>query len=128
MTRAALRNVNVVHEDADDAANIPLPSTPQHPSSRVERAPLGDITMATQEDAKIVLEVNLDQPEKEGAKGKKGKGGKKNKAESDDKENMPTTEVVDVVIPEVVEDDRRSSVSSAVELACRDLLSSPGTY
>ena len=79
--------------------------------------------MATQEEAKILLEVNLDKPEKKAAKGKKAKAAKNEKPESDDKENM-----ADVVVPEVVEDDTLSSVSSAVELACRDLLSSPGRY
>ena len=117
MTRAAMRNV--VYEGAENAAEIPLPSTPQR--SQAERAPLGEIVLNTQEEPRVVLEINFSKPVK---KATKGKGGKKASKPDSDKENMSANEAS----AEVIEDDTQSTTSSAVELACRDLLSSPGEY
>ena len=106
-TRAALRNV--ILEDAVDAAGIPLPSTP----TRNGRAPLGAISINTQEEPKIVLEVNLEKPLKDGDTKKKATKGKKTtKKAAKAKENKQ---------PEVVEDDCQSSASSAVTEACLQL-------
>ena len=103
VTRAALRNN--IYEDVQEAASIPLPSTPQ----RSERAPLGEIKVNEQGSSpRIELEVNLSKPEM-----KSGKPGRKRKAV---KENArPCSRV------EVIEDDCESSASSAAEEACREL-------
>ena len=107
-TRAAQRNA--ILEDLDDAAAVPLPSTPQ----RGDRAPLGEILLNEQEPAKVGLEVNQGKLEK-GAQATKNKSaGHKKKTAS--KENARPESAA-----AVVEDDYESSTSSAVEEACQDL-------
>ena len=104
VTRAAVRNG--ILEDIRDAAEIPLPSTPQG-----DRPPLGEISTNPQEENRIILEVNLTKPVKKDGKGRKAKG-TKSKMHGADKEN----------VPEVMEDDFQSSASSAAEEAREELL------
>ena len=106
VTRAALRN-NVVAEDADPAATTPSPNTPLS-KPIAERKPLGEIA-GNSEDAAG--------PVKKTAGKKKGKGGRKPK-----KENLTLNVLENAENVEVIEDDRQSSASSAVEEACQDLL------
>ena len=107
VTRAAQRNIEVL----EDAASVPLPSTP-----RRERAPLCEI-IANQNDntpQRYELEVDIyaKPPKKTGAKGKKAKGTKKGK-----KKHIENSENNDVL-----EDDNQSDVSSAVGEACKELM------
>lgn len=106
MTRAALRNAAL--DDVEDAAEIPLPSTPQ----RVERVPLGEINLNPEEEPKILLEFDLSKPAKKASKSKKTKGAKRKSEGGENKENTP----------EVIDDDYQSTESSAVEEACEVLL------
>ena len=104
LTRAALRSA--VLEDTEEAAQIPLPATP-----KMERTPLGEITLNQEDEPKIVLAVNLSKPGKKAAKSKDTKTGRKKK-DTSNKENGP----------EIIEDDYQSATSSAVEEACEELI------
>ena len=105
LTRAALRSAAI--EETEEAAQIPLPSTP-----KADRTPLGEITLNAEEKPKIVLEVNLSKPEKKTGKSKQAKTRHKKKDDDANKENTP----------EIVDDDNQSTASSAVEEACEDLM------
>ncbi|MCJ1355387.1 MAG: hypothetical protein MMC33_005378 [Icmadophila ericetorum] len=107
VTRATQKNIEVL----EDAASVPLPSTP-----RRERAPLGEITANQNENTPVRYELEVDiyakPPKKTGAKGRKAKGTKKGK-----KKDIENSENNDVL-----EDDNQSDVSSAVEEACKELM------
>ncbi|MCJ1243488.1 hypothetical protein MMC30_000685 [Trapelia coarctata] len=105
VTRAAQRTTAILEDEANIAAETPLPSTP---TTTTGRAPLGEIVQNVNVDALLAetMEVVLKPAKK--AKGTK-KGRKKNDA---DKEN----------IAEVLEDDNQSVTSSAVSEACEDLM------
>ena len=107
VTRATQKNIEVL----EDAASVPLPSTPSR-----ERAPLGEITANQNENTPVRYELEVDiyakPPKKTGAKGRKAKGTKKGK-----KKDIENSENNDVL-----EDDNQSDVSSAVEEACKELM------
>ena len=111
VTRAAQRTTTILEDEANIAAETPLPSTP---TTTTNRPPLGEILQNVNADALLAetMEVVL-KPTKKAIKGKKAKGPKKGRKKSDaDKEN----------IPEVLDDDNQSTTSSAVSEACEDLM------
>ena len=115
VTRAALRSVEVL-QDVDEAAAIPLPSTPQGQGEVKQRAPLGEIYLNEQEEPKIQLEVNLEKSSKQAPVARKGRAGRKKKDENSEESR-----------PEVVEDDFKRSTSPAAEAAARALSSPENT-
>lgn len=109
-TRAALRNA--IFEDLEDAAAVPLPSTPQKGG---DRAPLGEILLNEEAPPRIQPDVDMKKPGKAVSAKKDKRVGRKKKPVN--KENdRPGRD------PMVLEDDYESSSStSAIEEACQEL-------
>lgn len=104
VTRAALRS-NATALEAEAAAGVPLPLTP-----RKERAPLGEIAGNAADAVLPDAHTSMKPKKTSGGKGKKAAETKK-------------TEIVNK--EEVLEDDNRSTTSSAVEDACEELRKDP---
>lgn len=114
ITRAALRS-NTVLEEANTAASVPLPSTPLS-----QRTPLGEIAGNVVEAASTPnvhhQQSQQSRPEKKAPKRKRGKLKRAKKGEQTD-----VGEEEEHVI-DVIEDGNQSTVSSAVNEACQELL------
>lgn len=103
-TRATLRSKALAEEEAIAAA-IPLPTTPQR-----ERVPLGEIVDNQAAEPNLTITVDLKPAKQGGSQGRKAKGAKK--GNGNDKQSNPEKTNV-----EVLEDDNRSSTSSATDEA-----------
>ena len=103
-TRAALRSMELAEEEAIAAA-LPLPTTPQK-----ERIPLGEIADNRGMDTNMIDSVEGEPAKQAGKKGRKAKGPKTgNSREKQNQTEKPGAEVL--------EDDSRSSTSSAADEA-----------
>lgn len=108
ITRAALRS-NAALEDTDPAASVQLSSTP-----RKERPPLGEIAgnglehPYTDDDSCQIIKAQ-------------NKGATKVKKGSAPKKTKPENNALDDARVEVLDDDNRSTSSSAVKEACEEL-------
>lgn len=107
-TRAALRSKELAEEEAI-ALSIPLPTTPQK-----ERLPLGEIVGNKGAESIMVDSAEAKPVKHAGKKGRKIKGARKGNS----KEKLNNPEQPEA---EVLEDDNRSSTSSAVDEA-REML------
>lgn len=109
VTRAALRSMEQ-HDESSVAVLIPLPQTPIK-----GRTPLGEIAdnKGAESEAITHSEERAAPAKKEVGKGKKGITAKK--------ANTQRREKAEEVCVEILEDENKSTCSSAVE-ACQDLL------
>ncbi|KAL8830215.1 MAG: hypothetical protein Q9191_001555 [Dirinaria sp. TL-2023a] len=100
ITRAALRSNAAALSTTDDAAAVPLPTTPHQ-----DREPLSEIAGNTLEPLTEAIICEDEQPRMKGpAKGRKRKGAKRTGHSEAINKSM-----------EVLEDDKQSSTTSAVE-------------
>ena len=115
VTRAALRSNMILEDEANLAAETPLPTTPGQ-----ERTPLGEVTGNLFQEV-IQLGEDLVAAGKPMKKTRTAQG-KKTKGAKGTRQGRKKNETQQENRPEVLEDDDESSTSSAVEEACRELM------